>query len=129
MDNFGVKVTAVLGSHQSEPAESKSFTFNVVKTTDVTCKCSVSQRTPSGAWSDRGADDPVRFSPAGQLDFPPVVLTAGDSGPTVSFDNPFHFYKELKTADKPESASFVFNVASDAVSSSPFPVRRPTRPV
>ncbi|XP_035493491.2 interferon gamma receptor 1 isoform X1 [Scophthalmus maximus] len=49
------------------------------------------------------------------LDFPPVNVAAEDSATSVTFQNPFHFYKELKQADKRDDAFFEFNVTVDQV--------------
>ncbi|XP_036953962.1 interferon gamma receptor 1 [Acanthopagrus latus] len=76
MDNFYVTVTAEQGGNQSEPVQSKTFSFNTMKTVDVKC----------------------------ELDFPPVDLKWTDSGATVSFRNPFHVYS-LK-ANNPSDAWF-----------------------
>lgn len=38
MDNYYVSVTAVLGGSQSDPVQSETFTFNNVKTADLTCE-------------------------------------------------------------------------------------------
>lgn len=62
-----VTITAVTGSNSSKAVSSKSFSFNQYVTVDIKC----------------------------QLEFPPVTVTVGDSGATVSVENPFHFYKEL----------------------------------
>ncbi|XP_042340339.1 interferon gamma receptor 1 [Plectropomus leopardus] len=83
-----VTVTAIVGDNQSEPVKSQTFTFNTLKLAHIMC----------------------------ELDFPPVDLDENDSGATVSFVNPFHFYRELKLADKPDTAAFKFNVSSDGVS-------------
>ncbi|XP_068177298.1 interferon gamma receptor 1 [Antennarius striatus] len=85
MDNFYVTVRAIQGENQSEPVKSKTFTFNHVKTTDIICK----------------------------LDFPPVALKTMESGATVNFKNPFHYYKELQPALKPGTASLRFSVSTD----------------
>lgn len=51
----------------------------------------------------------------GRLDFPPPVeLTTGDSGATVSFPNPLHVYEELKQVT---GASIEFSVCTESVSS------------
>lgn len=82
MDFHYVSVTALQGSNRSAPVPSQTFSFNRFKTTDITCK----------------------------LDFPPVKLTVEESEATVTFDNPFHFYKELERANKPSTAVFSFKV-------------------
>ncbi|XP_040001926.1 interferon gamma receptor 1 isoform X3 [Xiphias gladius] len=80
-----VNVTAIQGSTKSLPVQSKSLTFNNLKTAHIKCA----------------------------LDFPPAKLTSEDSGTTVSFQNPLHFYKELKQANKLHKVFFEFNVSSD----------------
>ncbi|XP_068606831.1 interferon gamma receptor 1 [Brachionichthys hirsutus] len=87
MDNFYVTVTAIQGGDQSEPVTSKTFTFNNVKTTDIICK----------------------------LDVPPAALDAKESGATVHFRNPFHYYEELRRTWKPDTASMRFTVSTDDV--------------
>lgn len=64
-----VAVTAEQGLNQSKPSESPSFSYNLHKTVAVTCN----------------------------LKFPPVTLTVEGAEATVSFENPLHFYKELRT--------------------------------
>ncbi|XP_022623386.1 uncharacterized protein LOC111238244 isoform X2 [Seriola dumerili] len=79
---YSVNVTAVQGGRKSAPAKSQSLSFNEVKPAHVKC----------------------------ELDFPPVSLTEGGSGATVSFYNPVHFYKELQTATKQNNVVFRFTV-------------------
>lgn len=38
MDVFYVTVTAEQGSNRSEPVQSKTFSFNTLKTTDIKCE-------------------------------------------------------------------------------------------
>uniref|UniRef100_A0A3B4Y199 Uncharacterized LOC111659455 n=1 Tax=Seriola lalandi dorsalis TaxID=1841481 RepID=A0A3B4Y199_SERLL len=75
-----VNVTAIQGGRKSTPANSQSLSFNELKQAHVRC----------------------------ELDFPPVSLTEGDSGATVTFQNPFYFYEELKTATKTNNVFFSF---------------------
>ncbi|KAJ0033651.1 hypothetical protein NQD34_000758 [Periophthalmus magnuspinnatus] len=67
-DFMYVKITATQGPNRSEPTRSCSFSYNMFKTVDITCR----------------------------LKFPPVNLTSDGSKATLTFDNPLHFYKELK---------------------------------
>nr|XP_046231408.1 interferon gamma receptor 1 [Scatophagus argus] len=85
MDNFFVAVTARQGNKQSEPAQSKTFSFNNMKTVDTTCR----------------------------LDFPPVNLKLKESQATVNFTNPSYFYRELKEAEKSGAACFSFSIIWD----------------
>ncbi|XP_037620472.1 interferon gamma receptor 1 [Sebastes umbrosus] len=80
-----VTLTAIEGGNQSEPVTSKTFTFNYLKPAHIKC----------------------------ELDFPPVDVDVNekDSGVTVSFMNPLFFYRELKQAVKPDTASFQFTVS------------------
>ncbi|KAF3688085.1 hypothetical protein EXN66_Car003757 [Channa argus] len=80
-----VTVTAVQGDNQSESARSESFSFNHLKT--VTKKC--------------------------LLEFPPVDLTMTGTEATLSFPNPFHFYRELKLAVKRSDASLKLIISTD----------------
>ncbi|KAM9363798.1 interferon gamma receptor 1-like [Symphorus nematophorus] len=89
MDRHYVSVTAIQGGSQSESVNSETFGFNHLKTIGITCK----------------------------LDFPPVKMKVKDSGATVSFMNPLHFYRELKQADKLDGAFFDYSVTSDKDSS------------
>ncbi|XP_023268192.1 uncharacterized protein LOC111659455 [Seriola lalandi dorsalis] len=79
-----VNVTAIQGGRKSTPANSQSLSFNELKQAHVRC----------------------------ELDFPPVSLTEGDSGATVTFQNPFYFYEELKTATKTNNVFFSFTVSN-----------------
>ncbi|KAF7643540.1 hypothetical protein LDENG_00237690 [Lucifuga dentata] len=63
-----VNVTAVQEGHESNSVISQTFTFDILKTADITCK----------------------------LDFPPVNMTVKDLEATVKFSNPIQFYKVLK---------------------------------
>ncbi|XP_034999211.2 interferon gamma receptor 1 [Hippoglossus stenolepis] len=85
MGFHSVRVTALQRGGESQPVRSESFTFSM----------------------NRMADKHYA------LEFPPVEVVAGDSGNTVSFPSPFHFYTELKQAEKQETAFFEFNVSSD----------------
>ncbi|XP_075948136.1 interferon gamma receptor 1 [Anarhichas minor] len=80
-----VTVTAKEGGNQSESIPSRTFTFNHLKTAEISCK----------------------------LDFPPVDLIENESGATVSVMNPLQFYRELKQAAKSDSAKFKFTVSSN----------------
>ncbi|XP_078129530.1 interferon gamma receptor 1 [Sander vitreus] len=84
MDFHYVTVTAVEGGNQSEPVSSKTFSFNDLKTVKIKCK----------------------------LNFPPVDVDEEDSGATVSFRNPLHYYSQLKHAVKTAATSFEFTVSS-----------------
>uniref|UniRef100_A0A3Q3KTR0 Interferon gamma receptor 1 n=1 Tax=Mastacembelus armatus TaxID=205130 RepID=A0A3Q3KTR0_9TELE len=83
MDLHYVTVTAIQGGNRSEPVESKTFSFNTLKTVNVKC----------------------------ELDFPPANLTVQESVATVTFQNPLHVYKELKEAVRDDSASIKFRVS------------------
>ncbi|KAK5898875.1 hypothetical protein CesoFtcFv8_008412 [Champsocephalus esox] len=83
MDFYGVNVTAFQGENRSKEAKI-TFTFNDFKTTDVKC----------------------------HLDFPHVDLMETDSGATLSFQNPLHYYKQLKQAIGSD-ASFTFEASSE----------------
>ncbi|CAF95350.1 unnamed protein product [Tetraodon nigroviridis] len=85
MSTFWVTVTATVGGKQSEPALSRTFTFNNVETAAMTCR----------------------------LDFPPAELVRTDVGAKLRFSNPFHFYRELKQAAKPDPATFSVEITSD----------------
>ncbi|XP_059187770.1 interferon gamma receptor 1 [Centropristis striata] len=85
MGFHSVTVTAVERGNQSEPTKPITFSFNDYKQADEKWK----------------------------LDFPPVNLTENDSGTSVTFMNPFHFYKELKDASKPDTATFRFTASFD----------------
>ncbi|XP_073327931.1 interferon gamma receptor 1 [Pagrus major] len=89
MDNFCVTVTAEQGSNQSEPVQSKTFSFNTEGTTDITC----------------------------ELDFPPVNLNSKDSEATVSFENPLHFYRELEVAKWSDGFTFKASINASNTSS------------
>ncbi|XP_031732521.1 uncharacterized protein LOC116399472 [Anarrhichthys ocellatus] len=80
-----VTVTAKEGGNQSESIPSSTFTFNHLKTAEISRK----------------------------LDFPPVDLIENKSGATLSFMNPLLFYRELKQAAKSDSAKFKFTVSSN----------------
>lgn len=80
-----VTVTAIEGGDQSESVTSKTFTFNKLKLAQISC----------------------------EVDFPPVDLNEKDSGATLSFANPLHFYRELKQAVKPDTTNFKFTNSSD----------------
>lgn len=54
-------------------------------------------------------------SAAGQIDFPPVTLVRKGLELSLSFSNPFHFYRELKEAAKMDSATFSVILSSDVV--------------
>lgn len=41
MNSYAVAVTAVQDGNQSEPAQSKTFSFNSVKTVDLACETGV----------------------------------------------------------------------------------------
>uniref|UniRef100_A0A3P8S403 Fibronectin type-III domain-containing protein n=1 Tax=Amphiprion percula TaxID=161767 RepID=A0A3P8S403_AMPPE len=75
-DFLYVTVTAIQGDSQSEGVQSNSFSFNYLKTVDTQCS----------------------------LDFPPVDVKEDESGATVSFPNPVHFYKELEQTVNPNAA-------------------------
>ncbi|XP_054459696.1 interferon gamma receptor 1 [Anoplopoma fimbria] len=77
-----VTVTAVEGGNQSEPITAKTFSFNSLQTPKIYCK----------------------------LDFPPVDLNESEKGAKVSFMNPLSFYRELKKAVKPDTATFKYTV-------------------
>ncbi|XP_023124698.2 interferon gamma receptor 1 isoform X1 [Amphiprion ocellaris] len=74
-DFLYVTVTAIQGDSQSEGVQSNSFSFNYLKTVDTQCS----------------------------LDFPPVDVKEDESGATVSFPNPVHFYKELEQTVNPDA--------------------------
>lgn len=54
--------------------------------------------------------------PAGQLDFPPVELTAGESEAKVRFQNPLRFYEELNRIEWDEDVVFKYSVRTQRVS-------------
>lgn len=54
----------------------------------------------------------------GFLDFPPVDIIPKDSGVMVTFDNPFNFYPELRSALRSPKAQFTFLISSNHVSAS-----------
>ncbi|XP_070776002.1 interferon gamma receptor 1 [Enoplosus armatus] len=84
LDFLYATVTAIQGGDQSEPVESKTFSFNALKTVDIKCS----------------------------LNFPSVDLNVADSGATVSFRNPLHDYSELKRAIVWDEAFIEYNVTS-----------------
>lgn len=55
-------------------------------------------------------------SDAGHIDFPPAKLVRNGPDLSLSFSNPFHFYRELKDAAKMDSATFSVTLSSDVVS-------------
>ncbi|XP_040892991.1 interferon gamma receptor 1 [Toxotes jaculatrix] len=79
-----VTVTAIQGGKRSKPVQTQSLTFNEKTLAHIKCA----------------------------LDFPPVNLTVKDSLTTVSFYNPFHFYRELKQASTSSTDVFEFKVSS-----------------
>uniref|UniRef100_A0A8D0D3I4 Interferon gamma receptor 1 n=1 Tax=Sander lucioperca TaxID=283035 RepID=A0A8D0D3I4_SANLU len=81
MDLHYVTVTAVEGGNQSEPVTSETLSFNDLKTVKIKC----------------------------ELDFPPVDVYEKDSGATVSFRNPLHYYSQLKHAVKTDATIFKFS--------------------
>ncbi|XP_034085989.1 interferon gamma receptor 1 isoform X2 [Gymnodraco acuticeps] len=83
MDFYGVNVTAFQGGNRSKEAKI-TFTFNDLKTADKKC----------------------------HLDFPDVDLVETDSGATLSFKNPLHYYEKLKQAIIGADASFIFEASS-----------------
>ncbi|KAJ4918990.1 hypothetical protein JOQ06_022083 [Pogonophryne albipinna] len=83
MDFYGVNVTAFQGGNRSKEAEI-TFTFNDLKPADVKC----------------------------HLVFPDVDLVETDSGATLSFKNPLHYYEKLKQATIGSDASFRFVASS-----------------
>ncbi|NP_001348100.1 interferon gamma receptor 1 isoform X1 [Kryptolebias marmoratus] len=80
-----VSITAIEGGNQSKPVSSNTFSFNSLKTVDTKCI----------------------------LDFPPVKLNVNETKTSVTFENPFSFYKELRSTVKGTSSAFQFDVASD----------------
>ncbi|KAM9708112.1 uncharacterized protein ACNS7B_000533 [Menidia menidia] len=80
-----VTVTAVQGGNESEAVSSESFSFNDLKTVDKKCV----------------------------LQFPPwdVDEDKKRKGVTVSFENPIHFYKELKK--DAEDLEFHFSIITN----------------
>ncbi|NP_001347849.1 interferon gamma receptor 1b precursor [Salmo salar] len=68
LDRYFVTITASDGTVESASLESSIFTFSRDLTADITCK----------------------------LDFPAVKVSMKDMEVTVSFDNPYHLYTELK---------------------------------
>uniref|UniRef100_A0A4W5PZ50 Fibronectin type-III domain-containing protein n=1 Tax=Hucho hucho TaxID=62062 RepID=A0A4W5PZ50_9TELE len=68
LDRYFVNITAIDETEESAPQESSIFTFNNDLTADIHCK----------------------------LDFPAVKVSMRDMIVTVSFDNPYHLYTELK---------------------------------
>ncbi|KAK1886710.1 Interferon gamma receptor 1 [Dissostichus eleginoides] len=81
---YGVNVTAFQGGNQSKEAKT-TFTFNGLKEAHVNC----------------------------QLDFPDVYMVEKDSGATLSFMNPLHYYKKLNQVTiESDGASFTFQTAS-----------------
>ncbi|KAM7010090.1 interferon gamma receptor 1 [Tautogolabrus adspersus] len=84
MEVHYVSVIAILGENQSEPVRSQTFSFNELRTSHIKCK----------------------------LAFPPVDLEVDDSEATVSFKNPFYYYRELQQAVGKGAAIFEFNVTT-----------------
>nr|NP_001347881.1 interferon gamma receptor 1 precursor [Monopterus albus] len=84
LDFYYVTITAIQGGSRSELVRSDSFSFNRLKPAHVKCT----------------------------LDFPPVNLTATESGATVKFENPFRFYGKLMEAVKEDGAMFTFIVST-----------------
>lgn len=78
MDNFFVSVSATLGRNRSTRVESKTFTFNRLKSADMKC----------------------------ELEFPPVELSGKKSRATVTFKNPFFYSRELRSSSKPDAGRF-----------------------
>ncbi|XP_029595518.1 interferon gamma receptor 1 [Salmo trutta] len=68
LDRYFVKITAIDETEESASQKSSIFTFNRYLTADIHCK----------------------------LDFPAVKVSMKDMVVTVSFDNPYHLYTELK---------------------------------
>ncbi|KAM7419855.1 hypothetical protein PAMA_016794 [Pampus argenteus] len=77
-----VSVSAVRGGVRSQPATSRTLSYNSLKTAHITC----------------------------ELLFPPADLTVEDSELTVSFQNPLHYYKKLRWASRWAAPTFTFNV-------------------
>ncbi|XP_070999826.1 interferon gamma receptor 1-like [Oncorhynchus clarkii lewisi] len=68
LDRYFVNITAIDEMEESASQKSSIFTFNRYLTADIHCK----------------------------LDFPAVKVSMKDMKVTVSFDNPYHLYTELK---------------------------------
>lgn len=112
MSTFWVEVTATVGALRSQPATSNTFTFSIVETANLTCE------SPGvGSEVTRGGLRPtVWLLPAGELEFPPLALLRKDRlDASLTFRNPFHFYRELQQAQRTGSSSLSVTVTSQDV--------------
>ncbi|XP_061581248.1 interferon gamma receptor 1 [Cololabis saira] len=83
LDLYYVKVIAIQGGNQSEAVSSKTFSFDDLKTVDIKCV----------------------------LDFPNIEVTSDETQTSVEFQNPLHFYQQLKQAVKTDTRTFKFKVS------------------
>ncbi|XP_055762753.1 interferon gamma receptor 1-like [Salvelinus fontinalis] len=83
LDRYFVNITAIDETEESASQKSSIFTFNRYLTADVHCK----------------------------LDFPAVNVSMKDMKVTVSFDNPYHLYTELKESSiRDDDKLFLYHV-------------------